>query len=52
MIEFIVKTIHFLFCWSWAKAIKSLWNFGCVDTRCKNRAVRNYQRATQGFGKI
>jgi len=52
MLSFIFQTLYLLFSWCYAKIVKSLWNFGYVDTKCKNRATRNYQRVTETFGKI
>jgi len=38
--------------WCWAKAVKFLWKCGCTNVYCKNRATRNYQRATTFLNEI
>lgn len=52
MLSFMIQIIHLLFCWCWAKVAKTLWNLGFIKTQCKNCATRNYQRASECFGKI
>jgi hypothetical protein len=51
MVSFIIQAMHLLFCWCYTVFMNLLWHFNIVNTQCKNRASRNYQRAAESFGK-